>query len=165
MRTVIALVIATMVITSCNGQSGAVKDQQSAYKVLADMKKKGAIAASDNGYTMTCLIDGKPWKANVLYPTAMTGRIFGENGESHISLDDPDTYEEGKKIDIATHAAEFNPPNAGNELWGGHSGEVEITKVGNGWVEGKFHFTAAVMNTNKKMEITNGFFRVALKKR
>jgi hypothetical protein len=165
MKTLFALLIASLVLTSCNGQSSAVKDQQGAYKVLADMKKKGAIPASDNGYTMTCLIDGKPWKANVLYPTAMVSRILGENGESRISLDDPGNYEVGYKMDISTHAAEFNPPNAGNELWGGHSGEVEITKAGNGWVEGKFHFTATVMNTNKKMEITNGFFRVALPKR
>jgi predicted small secreted protein len=165
MRTLLTLLITALVISSCNGQSGAVKDQQGAYKVLEDMKKKGLQPASDGGWTMTCLIDGKPWRADGLYPPAMTSRIQGVNGDSYLSFDDPGSYHVGQKQDLSTHAAEFNPPNAGNELWGGHSGEMEITKVANGWVEGKFHLTATVRNTNKKMEVTDGFFRFAVKTR
>ena len=163
MKQLITLLLAIMIISSCHGQSGAVKDQQSAYKVLEDLKKKNMQPATDEGWTMTCLIDGKPWKATALYmPTAM-GRIGGENGTSHVSLYDPGNYQVGYKKDFATSAVEFDPPGS-KDIWGGHAGEMEITKVANGWVEGKFHFTATGMTTHGKIEVTNGFFRFATKK-
>ena len=163
MKTVIALFFAGIFYSVCHGQSGAVKDQQSAYKVLDDLKKKNMQPATDDGWTMTCLIDGKPWKAIALYIPAAIGRIGGENGKSKVSLYDPTSYRVGYKRDFSTSAVEFDPPGS-NDIWGGHAGEMEITRVANGWVEGKFHFTATGMTTHGKIEVTNGFFRFATKK-
>jgi len=162
MKSLFALLIATFVLTSCNGQSGAVKDQQSAYKKLDEMKKKGTFPTTSDGWTMTCLVDGQPWKATEIVDPPGYGRIVGNYKESKISLPDPERYEVGDKTDFSRSAVDFDPLGS-TGFWGGHSGEMEITKVGSEWVEGKFHFTAKLMNSSKTMEITNGFFRIPLK--
>jgi hypothetical protein len=48
-------------------------------------------------------------------------------------------------------------------IWKGFAGEMEITKVDGDWVEGKFFITGTCDSyPNKKMEITDGFFRISL---
>ena len=162
MRTLIIALAIALTAISCNGQSGAVKDQQSAYKKLDEMKKKGTYPTTSDGWTMTCLVDGQAWKATEIFDPAGYGRIVGNYKESKIGLPDPEQYEVGKKTDFSRSAVDFDPLGS-TGFWGGHSGEMEITKVGPEWVEGKFHFTAKLMNSSKTMEITNGFFRIPLK--
>ncbi len=91
-------------------------------------------------------------------------RILGETGDGRISLYAPDNYNVGQKLDFAQYAVEYEPAG-GNYLWSTHTGQMEITKVSNGWVEGKFFFTSTVRGTDKKAEVTNGFFRVGVKGR
>ncbi len=47
-------------------------------------------------------------------------------------------------------------------MWGGRTGEMEITKVKDDWAEGTFYFTATASGTNKKIEVTEGFFRIKI---
>jgi len=47
-------------------------------------------------------------------------------------------------------------------IWGGRKGEMEITKVDDKWVEGEFYFTAIASETDKTMEVTEGFFRISI---
>ena len=162
MRTLIAFFMVIITITSCNGQSNkTVKDQQDAYKVLEDMKAKGLNPTTDGGWTMTATIDGKPWKASGIYTLSLSERITALYKDSKISLPVPN-FEVGSRINFKNSAVDFSP--VGNpDFWGGHSGEMEVTKVENGWAEGKFFFTATIRSSDKKMEITNGFFRVPVK--
>lgn len=163
MRTLIALIIVFTTINSCSGQSGAVKDQQAAFKELEAMKAKGLVPTSEGGASMTCQIDGKPWKASSVYPINFSERINGNFKETYISFPVPDLRAGGKHKFSDHFVVDFNPEND-LDFWGGRICEIEITKVADGWVEGKFFFTATVLETNKKMEITDGYFRVPLKK-
>jgi hypothetical protein len=162
MKTLITLLVATLAITACNGQSSAVKDQAGVYKKFDEMKKKHTYPTSEDGWTMTCLVDGQPWKAAEIFDPAGYGRIVGNYKESKIGLPDRAVYKLGYKLNFEHSAVDFDPLGS-TGLWGGNSGEMEITKVGSDWVEGKFHFTATLMNSSKTMEITNGFFRIPLK--
>ncbi len=46
-------------------------------------------------------------------------------------------------------------------LISGQAGEVEITRLDDQWLEGTFHFTATSGSSDKKVEVTDGRFRVA----
>ena len=162
MKTLIAILIASAMISSCNGQSSkAIKDQQDAYKVLDDAEKKATNATSEGGWTMTCLIDGQSWKASGIMTPSQTGRIVGKYKDGKISLPLP-PYEVGHKTNFENSAVDFSPVGA-PDFWGGHSGEMEVTRVQGGWAEGKFHFTAKLMKSDKKIEVTDGFYRIKIK--
>jgi hypothetical protein len=164
MRTLLIALAASIVISSCNGQSGAVKDQAGVYKQLDDMKAKFTYPSTADGWTMTCLINGQPFKASSIIDPPDAGRITGQYKDGKIALPISSICEVGQKTDFSNSAVDFSPVGS-PDFWGGHSGEMEITKVGNGWVEGKFHFTAKLMNSDKTMEITSGFFRITDRKR
>jgi hypothetical protein len=164
--TIITLVTALaflFAISSCNGQSGAVKDQAGVYKQYDEMKKKVTYPTSDAGWTMTCIMDGKPWKASGIFFPPNSGRIIGQYLDSQIGLPDMGVYVVGHKTNFGHHAVDFAPV-AATTLWDSHTGEMEITRSGDGWVEGKFHFVADMMNSTKTMTVTDGFFRISNKK-
>lgn len=48
------------------------------------------------------------------------------------------------------------------EYWSGYKGEMEITKVDGGWAEGKFFITGSKTDSDKTVEITDGFFRISI---
>jgi hypothetical protein len=167
MRTLFTLLIAIFAITIGNGQSGnAVKDQQAANKALEEMKAKGMIPTTEGGWTLTATVDGKPWKAQALYSPNDAGRIVGFDRDGKISLPYPGaSLEVGYKSTFGEdNAVDFSPIGA-SDFWSAHTGQMEITKVSGGWIEGKFFFTAALRGTNKKSEVTNGFFRISTKNR
>ena len=47
-------------------------------------------------------------------------------------------------------------------LWSAKSGEMEITKADDQWAEGRFSFIAKGFQTDKTMEVTDGFFRISM---
>jgi hypothetical protein len=46
-------------------------------------------------------------------------------------------------------------------IYGGNTGEMEITKADGNWAEGKFFFTCSG-STDKTVSVTDGFFRISL---
>ena len=163
MRTLITSFLFALSIASCNGQTNqAVKDQQDAYKALEDMTKKGLKPTTEGGYTMTAFIDGKPWTATGMYPIAMTSRIIGIYKDGQISFPVPNMTAGTKRTFSDHYAVDFSPVGS-PDFWGGRAGEIEITKVADGWAEGKFFFTATKRGSDKKIEVTHAFFRVAVK--
>jgi hypothetical protein len=167
MRTQIIALFTTVMITSCNGQSSAINDQKKIYKALDEMVARGMVATTEGGYTMTATVDGKPWKAQAMYPVAMSGTIHGNYAESTIELPYGDAFKAGDKTDFKNnhHGPIFAPPGE-FDLYSVHSGQMEITKKTSEWLEGTFSFTATLQSDpKKKMEITNGFFRVGMKKK
>ena len=147
MRTLLIALAAMFMITVCNGQPGMVP-------------------TTEGGYTMTATVDGKPWKAQAMYPVAANGSIHGKYGESSIDLPYWDQYKPGSKTNFKNgHGPIFAPPGD-FDLYSVHSGQMEITKVTGDWMEGSFSFTATLQSDpSKKMEITNGFFRISMKKK
>lgn len=164
MKIHIGLLFAMFTITVCKGQSNkALKDQQDVYKSLEDMKAKGLYPSTEGGWTMTALIDGKPWKATGVYSPALSSRITGVYKESKISMPDPARLTAGLKINFGEHnVVDFSPVD-NPDFWGSRSGQMEITKVTGDWAEGKFSFTATMRGSNQKIEVTNGFFRISSK--
>lgn len=168
MKTLITIVFASLALAACNGQSSAIEDQKKVYKALDEFVARGMVPTTEGGYTMTATIDGKPWKAQAMYPVSMSGTIHAVYAESTIELPygTQYKYKPGEKIDFNNndHGPIFAPPGP-FDLYTVHTGQMEITKVTGDWLEGTFYFTAVLHdNPNKKIEVTNGFFRVSTKK-
>jgi len=124
-----------------------------------------AIAATTNGYSMTAKINGKEYKAAFMMPPEETEQIVGfYNGDKYIGLPyDKKYFVVGKKISFSDHHVDLTT-NDDVKVWDGSKGEMEITKVTGDWVEGKFYFTGYSYDNKKSIEVTNGFFRISLKK-
>lgn len=95
-----------------------------------------------------------------MMPPERLGRIIGYNGEEYISL----PYERrnilaGNKTNFKNDAIDISL-NDDFGIWGGHSVEMEITNVDDTSAEGKFHLTADGLQTDKKLQLTDGSFRI-----
>ena len=159
------ILVMAMIISSCgnSAQNNAVND---AKKVAAGIKQMqpGGIPTTAGGWTMTAKFNGKDWSANSLMPLEATGRIIGDNDGVSISLPyDRREMTLGYKNKISEHNAVDIFTHDDVAIWGGYKGEMEITKVDGDWVEGKFFVTGSTHDApDKKLEITDGFFRISL---
>jgi hypothetical protein len=167
MKQIISILAIAGMLSSCGGntQSKAMEDQKEANKVTAATLDQNHIPAEEGGWTMTAKIDGKEWAASSFFKIDFQDRIHGfyKEGES-ISLPyDIRQMKVGGKITFGDdHVALLFPDD--DAIWDGRKGEMEITKVDNGWAEGKFYFTAVTSSTTKTKEVTDGFFRIAISK-
>jgi len=155
------------VVSCSNAQSEAAKKQAELIKETIKNNSPGTIATSTKGYYMAAKIDGKDWSASHMMPDENTNsgyiRLFGERGPDNISFQ---LWKRGlavgKKIEFSeNHAADLNLKD-NPAFFGGRTGFVEITKMDEQWLEGTFQFTATSSSTDKKVQVTNGRFRVAL---
>jgi hypothetical protein len=168
MRKVISIsILCVSLLTSCgnNEQTKAMEDGKKMASALKEMRP-GGIATSPAGWTMTAKFNGKSWSANSMIAPEVAGRIFGENNGESISLPfDRRGFVLGKKTTFSQNNAVDLMTNDEVALWGGYAGEMEITKVGDEWAEGKFFVTGSTDTPDKLMEVTEGFFRVSLIKK
>jgi len=123
--------------------------------------RSGTLRTSEVGWSMLAKIRGKIFKASSIYPPAAAGRIVGYYKDGYIGLPyNKDDMVFGKKITFsASDGTDLAIPGESG-TWGGNSGEMEITKVGGGWIEGKFHFSAKTYRNKHTTEVTEGFFRI-----
>jgi hypothetical protein len=164
MKLLIACWAFLSVLSSCgSAQDKAVKkaeEIQSAVKASA-----GGIASSDGGWTMTAKINGKAWKATSFYSPDRAGVILGQNDKESISLPYYDRHNflanDKKKLGDGHSLAEMRL-NDDVVVWTATKGEVELTKVDDHWAEGTFYFTAKGFQTDKTLEVTDGFFRISI---
>ncbi|MEO5500089.1 MAG: hypothetical protein ABIR31_01490 [Ginsengibacter sp.] len=162
-RTLYFLFIFSILVFSC--KSNSEKNAQDMATGVQNMVKEhspGTVSTSTDGYTMTATIDGKDWKAADMYPPDKAGLIVGENNGESISLPYYDrrnflanTKTKLKGVDMRL--------NDEIKLWSGINGEMEITKSDANMAEGKFSFTAKGFQSDKTIEVTNGFFRILFK--
>ena len=159
-------VFATLIIVSCKSQSEKeaiqkAKDIQTAVKE----NTPGSIPTTQGGFTMTAKINGKDWKATAMMPPDRAGLIFGENNGESISLPyyDRRSFLSSTKRKLGEgHDGVDMRLNDAVVLWSAKKGEMEITKVDDKWAEGKFSFTASGFQTDKTIEVTDGFFRISI---
>lgn len=161
------LAITYFTFSACGG--GARSEAESlADQIKATVKANtpGAIETSKDGFYMSATIDGEEWAATHMIPdtdnSSNSKRIFGENSDLSISFS---VYmpglEAGKKREFSDdHVADFIPTEENTGFWGGKTGEMEITAINDHFMEGKFHFTATSSSSDKKYELTNGYFRI-----
>lgn len=157
----------SMGIWSCKTQS-----QKDAIKTATDIQSivkansPGTRPTSADGFMMTAKIDGKEWKANAMYPPEVAGKVFGENNDESISLPYYDRRSflanTNKKLGDGGSAAELHL-NDDIALYTGTKGTMEITKSDDNMAEGKFSFTAKGFESDKTVEVTDGFFRILFK--
>lgn len=166
MKQIILVVTIAASLFSCgtNEQSKAIKDQKQAMVVLNSLEQ-GSIATTKGGWTMTAKINGKEWTAASFRSPDETDWINGDYKEESIKLPYNRKYiiVGNKTVFGDTHVAQLFTSD-GIAIWSGEKGEMEITKVENGWAEGKFFFTATATGTDKTIEVTDGFFRISLSK-
>jgi hypothetical protein len=158
-------VFATLIIAGCKSQSEKeaiqkAKDIQTAVKE----NTPDSIPTTQGGFTMTAKINGKDWKATAMMPPDRAGLIFGENNGESISLPyyDKRSFLANTKTKLDGVEMRLNDDVS---LWTAKTGEMEITKVNDNWAEGKFFFTASGFQSDKTIEVTDGFFRISLAKK
>ena len=164
MKKIIIILFGAAFIVSCNSKknNSAVSDAKEVQKQLTEMRP-GSIPTTDGGWTMTAKINGKPWKATSMYDPESAGRIVGDNNGEGFGLPfdrrdmvvgNKTTFSHDNAVDLSTFEGE------NMEFWGGYKGEMEITKVDAKSAEGRFVVTGTMTDSDKKVEITDGFFRI-----
>ena len=149
---------------SCNSQQTA-KQQAIAEKNAIEAARPGTVAAKSGGWTMTAKIDGKDFAASSLMPPEASDRIIGYYKTAYIGLPyDRRDMVVGKKITFGENNAVDLSVVGDDDFYGGYSGEMVITKVENGWAEGIFNFNASSHRSSKKYTVTDGFFRIAIRR-
>ena len=167
MKQTLITFIVGVILTSC-GNSAQNKTQSDAKQLAAGIQKMDpdGIPTTAGGWTMTAKINGREWTANSIMPLEATGRIIGDNsGESFGFPYDRRDMEVGHKEIFGQHNnVQISTIEDGEiEYWDGFKGEMEITKVKGDWVEGKFFVTGArITDASRKVEITDGFFRISI---
>lgn len=166
-QTVITFIVVVM-LASC-GNSAQNKTQEDAKQLAAGIQKMDpdGIPTTESGWTMTAKINGREWVASSIMPLEATGRIIGDyNGAGFGFPYDKREMVVGYKEIFGQHNnVQISTIDDGKiEYWDGFKGEMEITKVEADWVEGKFFVTgkASFTDTSRRVEITDGFFRISI---
>jgi hypothetical protein len=161
MKKTLFILIAGTILLGCGNskQDSAIEQAKQTQDIMKDLTP-GTVKTAEGGYMMTATINGKAWSATSMLPPEAPARIIGYNNNESISLPyDRRDMVVGSKTDFKNSAVDiFMNDEVG--LWGGHAGEMEVTKVDDKSAEGRFHVTAVDEATNKKIEITDGFFRI-----
>ncbi|GAA4751021.1 hypothetical protein [Flavisolibacter ginsenosidimutans] len=159
------LVIAfTIVFASC--KSKAENDAvQTANEIQATVKQNtpGTVPTTSEGFMMKAKINGKDWEATAMMPPERPSRIIGYDNNDYISFPyDRRDMVVGEKTKLGENHAGVDVFMMDN-IWGAKKGEMEITKVDEKSAEGKFSFTATGLDSDKTLEVTDGFFRILFK--
>lgn len=159
MKQTISILFIAAILSSCGNSDQAKAVEQA--KQIQSAIQPGTTATTADGYMMTAKLDGKEWNAASMMPPDAASRIIGYSGEEYIGLPYDKRYlSEGYKITFTENQAADLSTNDDPGMYGGRKGEMEITKVGDNWVEGKFYFTGTTHSSDKKVEVTDGFFRI-----
>jgi hypothetical protein len=167
-KPVLPLIVICIAVSSCKSRAQNEAIQQ-AQAIQSEIKKTlpGGIPTADGGWTMTAKINGKVWTASSMISPDRAGQIVGQtsDGES-IALpyyDRRSFLAQAKDHKLGDgHDAVDMSLNDDVALWSAKKGEMEITKVDDKWAEGKFSFTAGGFQSDKTLEVTDGFFRISM---
>jgi hypothetical protein len=164
MKTFSSILLAIYLLSSCgNSKEDKTVSDAKALQSGIEAMKPGTIPTKNGEWTMTAKVNGKDWQATSMMSPEAAGRIIGYYKEESISLPYDrremvvgykNTFGENNAVDL------FTSDDVG--LWGGRKGEMIITKVDGDWAEGTFFVTGTSSDTNKTLEVTDGFFRISL---
>jgi hypothetical protein len=164
MKQTLSILMIAVMLFSC-GSSDQNKATEQANQVQSTIKP-GSIPTTANGYTMKAKLNGKNWTACSMMPAETVGRIIGYYKGEYIGLPfsnndmvvgRKNSFGEDNAVDLLT--------NDDNVIWDSQKGEMEITRILDNWAEGKFFFTVRDSRSGKTIELTDGFFRIALERK
>jgi hypothetical protein len=152
--------LSAVFLFSCNNDKTEAQKKAGEIASVLEQQSSGTKPDADGIY-LKATIDGREWVAESITrdnPGSSNYRqVNGETTDYTISFQlwKPTT---GDK-------REFNEDNAANlfaddGIFGGRKGQITVTKADNTWIEGEFYFTATSTMSDKKHEVTNGFFRI-----
>jgi hypothetical protein len=147
---------------SCNSQNtnDAVTQANDVQKMVKE-NSPGYTSASAE-YYMKAKINGKDWAADEFMVNDGGGIVGQTKDKEHIRLPFELRYaKEGEITNFQSNAADIYM-NDDVKIWGGHQGKMMFTKVGNNYAEGKFYITGTSQNSDKKLLITEGTFRIPI---
>lgn len=164
---VLSLTVLTLVFGGCsNGIQNEAEKQAALIQKTMKENSPGTVATSDGGYYMKAKIDGEDWSAKAMMrdddERSSYKMIHAEGGGDVIKMQ---LWKRGIEVGKKIPFNEQQPANLFLEdgsMLGGNSGTIEITKIDDQWLEGKFQFTGTTSQSDKKVEVTDGSFRVAL---
>lgn len=163
MKQILSILIMSVILSSCgnNDQSKAIEQAKQVQNVVKQ-NTPGLIPTSEAGYFMKAKINGKDWVATAMMPNDNSNQrnVYGEKDGERITFDVwMKGAEAGKKSEFKEGNSAAYLPNNDEGMWDGLKGEMEITKVADNWVEGKFFFTATKEGSGN-IEVTDGFFHI-----
>ena len=164
MKKIFSVLLTATIFLSCgdNKNNNAASDATDLQQQISKMQP-GGIPTKEGGWTMTAKINGREWVATSIIDPDAAGRIVGDNnGEGFGFPYDRREMFVGNKIKFSHDNAVDLSTYEGKDLeyWGGYKGEMEITKVDDKSVEGNFFLTGSMTDSDKTVEITDGFFRI-----
>ena len=161
-QTISILLISTLIFSCGNSDQDKAIEQA---KQIQTAIKPGTIATSGNTYSMSAKIDGREWNANSMMPPDVSGRIIGYKDDEYIGLPySKSNLSAGRKINFSEDDATDISLSDDVGMYAGRKGVMEITKIDDNWIEGKFSFTGTSGSSAKTIEVTDGFFRIPVAK-
>ena len=165
-QTMLILVMATM-LYSCGGNQSKAEEMAKQIQQTVNENSPGSVPVSAGGFYMKAKMDGKEWvAASMDIMDEEASKIIGNYNGEYISL--PyyrNSIEVGHIINFNNSAVDLKL-NDEVGLWGGHKGQMVITKVDETSAEGTFNFTASSDDgTKKTLEVTDGSFRILFSKK
>ena len=163
----LSLLVAAAMLPACgkSDQAKAIDEAKQVQSALQQMTP-GAVATTADGFSMKAKLDGKDWVATSMMPQDLSSRIVGYRNGEYIGLPYDRRYlvvgnivkfGENNAVDLSTK------DDAG--FWGGRQGQMQITRVDENAAEGTFYFTASSSGTSRRIEVTDGTFRIVLRKK
>ncbi|HEX8314475.1 MAG TPA: DUF6252 family protein [Flavisolibacter sp.] len=157
-----------IILVACNSTKSEAEQQAELIQKTMKENSPGTLPTSENGYYMQAKFNGEDWSASHMRPDhdAQSGykTIHGEKGDENITFQ---LWKRGvvlgKKIPFKEERmATLTLDDNEDGIYFGPTGEVEITKIDDQWMEGTFYFTGTTRTSGKKVEVKDGRFRVAL---
>ena len=168
MKQILFLVITVVILCSCtNSNEKHLRNDIASPQSEKEETLPGAMSTSDDGWNMKAKINGKDYNAYSVWLPEGEHEIVGfYDGDKYIGLYyKPKDLVVGNKLSFS----DLNATLTTNDSVGvrsGDKGELEITRVDDKWVEGKFYFTAVSFDAKKSktIEVSDGFFRIGAEK-
>jgi hypothetical protein len=162
------MMVATLLVPAAACQSKTYKDAKELQKNIETMSTPPTVVTSLTGYYLKAKINGKQWVAKKMVPDndgSGIVEVIGFNGSDpsrdaikfQVGLKDAT----GKKRTLSdTRIISYFDPRESEGMYIAVTGEIVTTNATDEWMEGTFHGTATDIASGKKVEITDGYYRL-----